>query len=313
MHVSILAMLFEFKPVLIASLLSALLWNYFFIPPIFTFHISNTEDLLLFLLYFFIALVNAVLTYKIRQEEMKSRDKEEKVKAIKLYNTVLNSLSHELRTPISTIIGSADALEENRGLLNQDQELELLKQIQLAGVRLNRQVENLLYAGRLENGMIQLHADWHDIHEVINWVIQKSDGMSTHQIEFEMNDSLPLVMIDRGLMEQVLQNLLQNAIQYSEVNTIIRFEAAYVSDTLKIRITDQGKGIPDADKEKVFEKFYRVANSKAGGSGLGLAIAKGFAEAHGGKVSIEYSDNLGSCFVVEIPALGTYLINLKNE
>ncbi|NTW32317.1 MAG: DUF4118 domain-containing protein, partial [Bacteroidetes bacterium] len=92
--VSLLAMVFDILPVLLAALLSALIWNFFFIPPLFTFHIADTEDALMFLMYFVIALVNAVLTFKIREAEKKARDKEEKENTIKLYNTLLNSLSH---------------------------------------------------------------------------------------------------------------------------------------------------------------------------------------------------------------------------
>jgi two-component system sensor histidine kinase KdpD len=110
MTVSLSAMLFDILPVLIASTVSAFIWNFFFIPPTFTFHVSNTEDSLMLLLYFVIASVHAVLTFKIRQEEKKSRKKDEKEKSIQLYNILLNSLSHELRTPISTIIGSVDTL-----------------------------------------------------------------------------------------------------------------------------------------------------------------------------------------------------------
>ncbi|MFM6925123.1 MAG: DUF4118 domain-containing protein, partial [Ferruginibacter sp.] len=104
--VSVTAVLFDIVPVLITAALSALTWNFFFIPPHFTFRIEKTEDLVLFLMYFVIALVNAVLTYKIRQVQKESMLKEEKANTIKLYNTLLNSLSHELRTPIATIVGA---------------------------------------------------------------------------------------------------------------------------------------------------------------------------------------------------------------
>jgi len=109
--VSVTAVLFDILPVLITAVISALTWNFFFIPPHFTFRIDKTEDIVLFLTYFVIALVNAVLTYKIRQVQKESLAKEAKANTIKLYNTLLNSLSHELRTPIATIVGATDNLQ----------------------------------------------------------------------------------------------------------------------------------------------------------------------------------------------------------
>ena len=126
MAVSILAMLFQIGPVMVAAALSALAWNFFFIPPTFTLHIGSTEDLLLFLMYFVVASVNAVLSLKIRQVERKARDKEQKERTIELYNTLLNSLSHELRTPISTIVGAVDALQDREARLTGEQRTDLL-------------------------------------------------------------------------------------------------------------------------------------------------------------------------------------------
>ena len=111
--VSFIAMFFDILPVLLAALLSALVWNFFFIPPTFTFTIGSTEDVLMFFMYFIIAMVNATLTYKIRQAEKEASKREEKENTLKLYSTLLNSLSHELRTPISTIIGATDNLQTN--------------------------------------------------------------------------------------------------------------------------------------------------------------------------------------------------------
>jgi len=171
--VSLLAMLFDILPVMIAAVLSAIIWNVFFIPPLFTLHIENAEDLLMFSMYFLVALVNAVLSFKIRQAETNSRDKEEKENSIKLYNTLLNSLSHEMRTPLSTIIGSVDTLRENNRNLSHENRDELLNQIDIASCRLNRQVENLLNMNRLESGMLQVKMDWCDVNELIFQVIQK--------------------------------------------------------------------------------------------------------------------------------------------
>ncbi|MBK9106911.1 MAG: DUF4118 domain-containing protein [Saprospiraceae bacterium] len=313
MTVSIIAMLFDMMPVLSAAVLSAVIWNFFFIPPIFTFHISNAEDLLFFLLYFLIACVNAVLTLKIRDAEKKARDKEEKENTIKLYNTLLNSLSHELRTPISTIIGAVDTLQENKAQLSIPHQNELLSQIELAGLRLNRQVENLLSMSRLESGMLKLKLDWCDLNELIHSVIDKFVTIPTHKILFSANDKLPLFKLDAYLLEQVLYNLIQNAVLYTPQNTIIKLSAEFISNECVIRISDNGKGFPEHEIPLVFQKFYRLPKSRTGGSGLGLSIVKGFVEAHRGCVKLENNSQGGATFTLYIPAEASYINILKNE
>ena len=224
MAVSVAAMLFEILPVLLAAVLSAVIWNFFFIPPLFTFDIGNTEDALMFLLYFVIALVNAVLTFKIREAEKKARDKEEKEKELRLYNTLLNSLSHELRTPIAAILGSVDMLKESKDKLSAETQNELLNEIAIAGNRLDRQVENILNMSRLESGMLKPKSDWTDMNELINSAIQKLLPANGYQIIFQNNESLPLFKLDSGLTEQILYNLLHNAILYTPRNTTIEIE-----------------------------------------------------------------------------------------
>jgi two-component system, OmpR family, sensor histidine kinase KdpD len=311
--VSIIAMLFDILPVLSAAIFSALIWNFFFIPPILTFHIDNTEDLLMFFLYFFIALVNAVLTFKIRREESKARDKEEKENTIKLYDTLLNSLSHELRTPISTILGAVDTLKENKEKISTSNQNELLNQIDIASIRLNRQVENLLNMSRLESGILKLNIDWCDTNELINSVIQKLSLSYKQTIIFEPNEHLPLFKFDRGLIEQVLQNLLYNAINYTPENAVIKIEVLHQSNFCVISVSDNGNGIPDAEIQYLFDKFYRLPHTKTGGSGLGLSIVKGFIEAHHGIVKVENNATSGVTFTVQFPAEASYLNNLKNE
>lgn len=310
MTVSVIAMLFEILPALIAAILSAVIWNFFFIPPLFTFHIDHAEDVLMFLLYFIIALVNAVLTIKIREAEKKARDREEKENTIKLYNTLLNSLSHELRTPISTILGAVDNLKENKERLTSHQEQELLRQIDQASLRLNRQVENLLNMSRLESGMLKLNVDWCDLNELIHTVILKVSDQ-THPIEFTSEDSLPLFKVDAGLIEQVVYNLVYNAIQYTPEGGRIRISVHHENESCVIRISDSGPGFPEQELGQVFEKFYRLPNTKKGGSGLGLSIVKGFVEAHQGTVHLESKN--GAHFTIQIPAEASYLNNLKNE
>lgn len=314
MTVSIIAMLFDILPVLTAALLSALIWNILFIPPLYTFHIAKAEDLLMFILYFVIALVNAVLTFNIRAAEKKARDKESKEKTIRLYNTLLNSLSHEFRTPVATIIGAVDTLQENKNRLSEENQQELLAQIDTASLRLNRQVENLLNMSRLESGMLQLHLDWCDLNELIFSVIQKLPApVLTHTIVFKPNEQLPLFRLDAGMIEQVLHNIIYNATQYTPEHSTIEMEADLQAEELEIRIRDNGKGFPEKEIPLVFDKFYRIPHTQTGGSGLGLSIAKGFTEAHNGTITLENPKEGGALFIITLPVETSFINNLKNE
>src|SRR5262245_50630828 len=141
--VSLLAITFDILPVLLAATLSAIIWNFFFIPPRFTLHIYTTEDTILLIMYFVIAMINAVLTYEISQAENIAKLKEESANSLKLYNTIHDALTHELRTPIANIIEATDNLQTNDHLTKENKE-QLIAEISKASLRLNQQVENLL-------------------------------------------------------------------------------------------------------------------------------------------------------------------------
>jgi len=312
MTASVLAMLFDILPVLTAAALSAFIWNFFFIPPLYTLHISTASDLLMFLLYFIIAMLNAVLTAKIREAEKKARDKEEKEHTIVLYNTLLNSLSHELRTPISTIMGSVDTLKEQSDKLSELQQSQLLNEINLASLRLNRQVENLLNMSRLESGMLKPKLDWCDLHELIYSVIAKVPTFH-HDIQYTANESLPLIKMDHGLMEQVLYNLLHNAVHYTPAGSSIYVSAFMQGSECIVKIKDQGPGFSGEELQHAFDKFYRGAEAGSGGSGLGLSIVKGFVEALQGHITLENNPEGGACFTLSLPVETTFINKLKNE
>lgn len=311
--VSILAILFDVFPVIIAAVLSALILNIFFIEPTFHYKIDNAENTLLFIIYLLIALLNAVFTNRIRKQEKDLREKEEKENTIKLYNTLLNSLSHELRIPITTIIGSVDTLKENNVNLPEKYKEELLSEIREAGFRLNGQVENLLSMSRLETGNLRLKKDWTDINELIYLTLNKISNSEKHSIQFNSDESLPYFKIDMGMMEQVIHSLVQNAVNYTPDGSTITIHAREENDHLILEIKDNGKGFPEDKMEKAFEKFYRLPNSKTGGTGLGLSIAKGFVEAHEGTIKLKNNPEGGAYFTINIPCETSYLKNLKNE
>jgi two-component system, OmpR family, sensor histidine kinase KdpD len=312
--VSFIAMFFNLWPVLLAAVLSALIWDFFFIPPRFTFAVHSTEDLLMLLMYFIIALVNAVMTYKIRQIEKHAQQKEEKEKTLNLYNTIFNSLSHELRTPISAIIGAADNLLEEPDKLSEQNKTELISEISKASLRLDRQVENLLNMTRLESGTLQLKKDWCDINELVNDVVNSlNDYLEQRVVSIHIAENLPYFRLDRGIMEQVLYNLIYNAALYVPRYCVITIKAYCKDENLVLIVEDNGYGFPEDEIEKVFEKFYRLKNTGTGGTGLGLSIVKGFVEAHNGTVHLENVPGGGAKFKIEILTEISYLNNLKNE
>jgi two-component system sensor histidine kinase KdpD len=306
--VSLLAVTFDILPVLAAAVLSALILDFFFIPPRFTLHVDSTDDLILLMMYFVIASVNAVLTYKIRQVEKIARQKEEKAKTVKLYNTLLNSLSHELRTPISTIIGATDNLQNSSAKLSHVDRKELISEISKASFRLNQQVENLLNMSRLEAGFIQPKKDWCDINEIIYDAVKRVEENKVAQcISININPDIPLFKLDKGMLEQIIYNLLNNATIYTEPHNSISVVATCHADVLQLVVEDDGKGFPADEVKNVFDKFYRLNNGKTGGTGLGLSIVKGFVEAQGGDVDLMNVGTGGARFTINIKAETSYL------
>ncbi len=312
--VSILAMFFNIWPVVTVAVLSALIWNFLFIQPRSTFSITTPEDALFFLMYFIIAVMNAFFTTKIRKAEEKNRRRKERENEIKLYNTLLNSLSHELKTPISTIIGSVDILKDNTEKLSVNNKNDLYKEIEKAGYRLNRQVGNLLNMSRLESEFVNLQLDWYDINEIIYSVIQfNRPETESHKIIFEADEDLPLFKIDAVLFEQILQNIINNALQYTPSGSIIIINTSYNSQECIVKISDNGNGFPEDKIQKVFDKFYRLPNTASGGTGLGLSIAQGFAQAHNGSLLLQNLKTGGAEFTLKIPAEISYPKNFQNE
>lgn len=312
--VSLIAMFFDILPVLLSAVLTAVIWDFFFIPPYFTLTISSTEDVIMLLTYFLIALISAVLTYKIRQVEKEVRDKEDKANTVKLYNTLLNSLSHELRTPIATIVVATDNLLDNNVRLTTQNRYELITEIAKASFRLNQQVENLLNMSRLESGFIAPKNDWCDINEVAYDTVSRiEENKPPQKISISINPYLPLFRLDKGMLEQVLYNLVNNAITYTPPGSKIDITAVNYEDVLQIIVEDNGNGFPEEEKDKVFDRFYRIKNNTAGGTGLGLSIVKGFTEAMGGTIQLANKSEGGAKFTVNIPAKTSFLKNLTNE
>jgi two-component system sensor histidine kinase KdpD len=251
-------------------------------------------------MYFVIALVNGALTFKLRQMEKEVREKSERAREVHFYNTLFNSLSHELRTPITTIIGATDNLLNHSARLPERTRKELLSEVSIAALRLNQQVENLLSMSRLESGVFQIKKDWVDVSELVHKVVHHLEPqLEKFRTCIDIDECLPLFRLDFGIMEQVLYNLIYNAVIHTPENTTITIQAQYVDGKLVLKVADNGRGFPSEEFENVFTKFYQPQGSK-GGTGLGLSIVKGFVEAHHGTITLDNLPVCGAMFTIEI-------------
>jgi len=234
------------------------------------------------------------------------------VESDRLYKTLFNSISHELRIPVATIMGASDSLLSSPHPGNVQS--ALFSEIFTASLRLNRLIENLLNMSRLESGQISVRIDWYDINDLVNKVAEDlKDELKPFLLLVSIPDDMPLVKIDFGLLEQALYNLIFNSTQYAPVASNIELCTRYDNGTLVIQVKDSGPGFPEKAIENAFKKFFRVDGSKTGGLGLGLSIVKGFVEAHKGSVTVENRKNGGAEFTLKIPTENPDINDLQLE
>lgn len=231
-----------------------------------------------------------------------------------LKDVLLGSVSHELRTPLASIQAAASSLLETGVTWSEAEQRELLESISTSTSRLNRLVSNLLDLSRLEAGVAVPQKDWHFIGEVVATVLDRLDLVGQgqdHHISVEIPGTMPLVPMDHEQIEQVLTNLLENALKYSPAGSIIRVQARVQGEPaeLEVRVSDQGIGLPASELEAIFDKFYRVQQVRLPwaktrpptGTGLGLAICANIIHAHGGRIWAESQPGQGATFIFTLP------------
>jgi two-component system, OmpR family, sensor histidine kinase KdpD len=219
----------------------------------------------------------------------------------KLYKTLFDSISHELKTPIAAIMAASSYLTQMKSR-DKDTRTDIYNEISTASVRLNRLVENLLDMARLESGKLLVNLSACDVQDLINGALnQFSSEIGTRKINIDIQENRPLVKVDFVLIEQVLKNIIQNALLYTPAGAGIDIKVSFDNEYSYIFISDNGQGIPDKDLEHIFEKFYRVNNKIAGGTGLGLSISKGIIEAHKGTITVVNKKSGGLKFQIKIP------------
>jgi two-component system, OmpR family, sensor histidine kinase KdpD len=225
--------------------------------------------------------------------------------ADRLRSALLTSISHDLKTPLAAVLGAAGTLRDLSSALSEGEKADLLATIVDEAERLNRFISNLLDMTKLESGAIVPNAAPHDIGEIVGSALRRASKiLAHHHVELELAADLPMLELDAVLFEQVLFNLLDNAAKYSSHGTTIRVQSWRDRDSVCLQVLDEGDGIPAAELEHIFDKFYRVEKGDRvrAGTGLGLAISRGFVEAmHGTITAANRTDRTGAVLAIRLP------------
>ena len=230
-----------------------------------------------------------------------ARRAEVRAEAERLRNSLLSSVSHDLRTPLASITGAASSLLESGDQLGDATRKELLSSIHQEAERLDRLVNNLLEMTRLEAGVV-IRKEWQPLESVLGAALKRlEERLRDREVHIDLPGDLPLVPFDAVLVEQVLINVLENAAKYTPAGSAIDISAATVGGAVRVDIADHGPGFATGEEERVFDKFYRSPGAKGRGVGLGLAISRAIIEAHGGKIWAEPRAAGGAVFHFALP------------
>jgi two-component system, OmpR family, sensor histidine kinase KdpD len=239
---------------------------------------------------------------RIRSSEQ-AKSTQMQMEAERLRNSLLSAISHDLRTPLATIVGSASTLLEDDVRLKPEDKLDLSRAIFDEAVRMSNLINNILDMARLDAGVIKLNKQWHPVEEIIGTVLT---GLQKHllgrQVKVNIPPGIPLIYADAVLIEQVLINLVENALRYTPAGTDINIDVETQPQETKIAVADDGPGIPKGKEGQLFEKFYQARKEGAqSGVGLGLAICRAIVEAHGGIINARNKPEGGAVFAFALP------------
>jgi two-component system sensor histidine kinase KdpD len=219
-------------------------------------------------------------------------------------NSLLNAISHDLRSPLAVLVGASSSLVADSNRLSEAAKLELATSIHEESKRMSTLVGNLLDMARLESGAVELARQWTPLEEIVGSVLSRFKPMlEAHPVTVALPPDLPLVNVDPVLIEQVFANLLENAVKYTPRGTAIQISAQKLVGRIAVEVADSGPGIPAGEETKLFDKFYRLQNESAqSGVGLGLAICKAIIAAHGGTITAANRAAGGAVFRFELPS-----------
>jgi K+-sensing histidine kinase KdpD len=289
----------------VSSVLGVLAFDFCFVPPYYTLSVHDQQYFVTFAVMLMTALLISTLTNRVRAQSQSARIAWERAEAEFLRNTLLSGVSHELRTPLAGITGAASALTDTSENLPPHERREMLQTICTEAERMERLVNNLLDMTRLESGGLALKKEWQPLQEAVGAALNQLDRrLRGRVVKMDLPGDLPLVEVDSVGIQQVLVNLIDNAIEYTPADSPVDVVARSADGQVTIEVADRGPGLPPGTEQRVFEKFFRIRPDQSKrGTGLGLAICRGLVEAHGGQISAaNRSDGAGGAvFRITLP------------
>ncbi|HUQ33675.1 MAG TPA: ATP-binding protein [Pyrinomonadaceae bacterium] len=329
------------RPAVFSSLLGVVCFNFFYLPPVGRLAVDDPDNWIALFAFLVTAATVGQLSARAKKRALEAdagrreierlytelQDAFERASIAKaleqserLKSALLDAVTHDLRTPLTSIKASVTTLledprahagsEEEYGTLDAEGRREMLEVIDEETDRLNRFIEGLMELARIEAGEMHLHRRWASIEEIVSTALERASPLiSNHKMMVRLDAGLPVVRVDDRSVAEVVYTLVDNAAKYSPAGTRINITATSADDrTVQLSVEDEGPGIPEALRERVFDKFFRAMRDgdsgthQPSGTGMGLAIAKGIVEAHGGRIRIKDSPGMqGSCVVVTLP------------
>lgn len=299
------AILWGQGPALFAALLGVAATAYFFYPPFFDFGVASAQDLLDLAVFAVVAVVSGTLSEELRRQRAAAEDARVKAKTEELRAALLNSVSHDLQTPLASIIGSATALQSFGELYDSRARADLVATIREESERLNDLIGNILDLSRIRAGAISPRFELIELADILDSALRKTQrALAAHDVRVALADNLPMLHVDPFLIEQALVHLLENAAKYAAGGGWIEVSARLANGSVEIAVADSGCGISAQDLPNVFNEFYRgaLSDAKPAGTGLGLAICRAFVEANNGDVeALSPGAGAGSTFRIRLP------------
>lgn len=283
-------------PAIVTSMLSVLAFDFFLVPPYLTLSVVDLQYIFTFIAFLVVGIVVSTLASKTR-EQIIQRQKE------KLQTALLNSISHDLKTPLVSITGTLSALLDSKSKLDEQQKNNLLQTARSESERLNRLVNNLLDMTRTESGVLRISKKPCDLRDFLGACLEQlKDKIGSRNIKINIPKDMPEVAVDFSYMLKAFLNVIDNALKYSPDGSPIEIEASCTGNKVRVSVRDYGYGIPKEDLGRIFDKFYRVQRAQnVLGTGLGLSISKNIIEAHSGHISAESIFGKGATFIIELP------------